>query len=467
LRRLLITAGLLVAIAVVAAPASARLAHYPVNVSVTGNGSVTGSDSEGHRINCPGTCSALMKQNESITLNASPAEGWSFVGWGGECSGTGSCTFNHPDGTTVNVSATFDNPGPFNLTVSRVGNGSGSVSGSGISCPSTCSASIAKGTSVSLTASPAAGSTFDGWGGACSGTGGCTFTMDSAKSVTAQFSLPAVPTYLLTVSKAGTGTGTVAGGPIDCGVTCAASVPQGTAVTLNATPGDGATFAGWGGSCSGTGACTVTMNAATSVIATFNLAPTTTSPPPPPPPPPGAVKFTVQKVGSGSGYVGGAGGIDCGPSCSVDVQPGAVMAVVASAAAGSRFVTWSGDCGTSPACSVTVTAATTISARFEKARDASRPAVKVFKTRAKKGGLARLRYRATDSGGGALRLDATVLSRSRVVSHLARRRATAPTKAAFAWRVPRRPPSGLQFCVRARDRAGNVSKKACAPILVG
>jgi beta-lactam-binding protein with PASTA domain len=40
---------------------------------------------------------------------------------------------------------------------------------------------------VTLAASPASGSSFTGWTGACSGTGTCTVTMDAAKSVTATF----------------------------------------------------------------------------------------------------------------------------------------------------------------------------------------------------------------------------------------------------------------------------------------
>lgn len=44
------------------------------------------------------------------------------------------------------------------LTVSEAGAGSGSVTGSGISCPGTCSHGYTAGTSVSLTATPASGS---------------------------------------------------------------------------------------------------------------------------------------------------------------------------------------------------------------------------------------------------------------------------------------------------------------------
>ncbi|MCK7533088.1 MAG: hypothetical protein MZV63_19660 [Marinilabiliales bacterium] len=65
--------------------------------------------------------------------------------------------------------------------------GSGTVSGASINCGATCSASFDSGTAVTLTASPASGSTFGGWSGACTGTGTCTVTMTAARSVTATF----------------------------------------------------------------------------------------------------------------------------------------------------------------------------------------------------------------------------------------------------------------------------------------
>jgi hypothetical protein len=79
----------------------------------------------------------------------------------------------------------------------------------------------------------------------------------------------------VTVSKAGTGSGTVASVPagIACGATCSTSVDSGTQVTLTATAASGSTFAGWAGACAGTGACVLTANANTAATATFNLAP--------------------------------------------------------------------------------------------------------------------------------------------------------------------------------------------------
>jgi hypothetical protein len=92
----------------------------------------------------------------------------------------------------------------------------------------------------------------------------------------------------LNVAKNGTGRGTVTSSPggITCGFVCSRGFTSGTSVTLTATPAAGSVFTGWSGDCTGTGGCTVTMDQARSVTATFDVAPTTPPPPPPPPPPP-------------------------------------------------------------------------------------------------------------------------------------------------------------------------------------
>jgi len=158
------------------------------------------------------------------------------------------------------------------LTVTKEGTGSGTVTSSpaGIDCGSTCSASFAQGTAVTLTATAASGSTFAGWSGACTGTGDCAVTMDQARSVTASF---ATSTYTLTVTVTGSSSGSVTSSPAGisgCTTTCVATYNSGVAVTLTASAGAGGTFREWRGACTGSGACLVTMNGTKSVTAVFS-----------------------------------------------------------------------------------------------------------------------------------------------------------------------------------------------------
>ena len=83
--------------------------------------------------------------------------------------------------------------------------------------------------------------------------------------------LPA-PDRLLSVTRTGTGGGTVVSAPpgIDCGTDCSETFPDGTVVGLTATPADGSAFTGWSGDCSGTGACQVVLDADRAVTATFD-----------------------------------------------------------------------------------------------------------------------------------------------------------------------------------------------------
>ena len=109
-------------------------------------------------------------------------------------SACGDSSFNTTgtSGNTVQPTPTpTPTPTPSNYTLSVSIGGSGTVTSSptGINCGTSCSASYASGTNVTLTASAASGYTFAGWSGACSGTGAsCTVAMTAARSVTATFS---------------------------------------------------------------------------------------------------------------------------------------------------------------------------------------------------------------------------------------------------------------------------------------
>src|SRR5690349_6946854 len=75
----------------------------------------------------------------------------------------------------------------------------------------------------------------------------------------------------VTVTASGSGKGTVSSAPagIDCGATCTHTFPEGTQVTLTATPTAGFSFTGWSGACTGTNSCTLAKSGAQSVTANF------------------------------------------------------------------------------------------------------------------------------------------------------------------------------------------------------
>lgn len=139
---------------------------------------------------------------------------------------------------------------------------SGTVSGGG---------AIAEGSSVTLTATPNAGYTFTKWqkdGVDIAGATSATYTIASvaaADEATYTAVFTALPTYTVSFSGTnGTVTATLDGNAISSG----ASVYQGGSVTFTATPNTGYAFAQWSDN-STENPHTVTVNAATSMTATF------------------------------------------------------------------------------------------------------------------------------------------------------------------------------------------------------
>ena len=116
----------------------------------------------------------------------------------------------------------------------------------------------------------------------------------------------------------------------------------GSEVTLTATPANGYTFSGWsGGGCSGTGDCTLTMNADTAVTATF-----------------APIEYTLT-VNSGS-----LGTVTRSPD-QATYHYGDVVQLTAVPASTYSFSHWSGDLsGSSNPASVTIDGNKTINAVF-------------------------------------------------------------------------------------------------------
>ena len=155
------------------------------------------------------------------------------------------------------------------VSVSKAGSGDGSIASSpaGVTCGDLCVASFVPGSTVTLTATPSANAEFRGWTGDCTGTGACTLTMDGAHSVQATF----VKLATLSLTKIGSGSGEIRSNPpgIECGSMCSARFADGTSVTLTASPTGRSDFLGWGGDCSGTQTCTLSMTTDHSVTARF------------------------------------------------------------------------------------------------------------------------------------------------------------------------------------------------------
>jgi Divergent InlB B-repeat domain len=157
------------------------------------------------------------------------------------------------------------------LTLQVTGKGTVTSSPAGISCPGTCSATFLAGTQINLTATAGTGYSFTNWtGGGCASGTSCALTLNAATSLTALFTSDI--TYPVAVSLSGAGPGTVTSSPagINCGTSCSASFAPDGPVTLTATPGAGAVFSGWGGACTGTGSCVMSLSAAASVTAGFD-----------------------------------------------------------------------------------------------------------------------------------------------------------------------------------------------------
>ncbi len=222
-----------------------------LTVSISGSGTVTSTDGF---INCPGTCTHLYSHNAPVTLNATPAGGWTFADWSGACSGTGSCNLTMSQNESVAANFTQN---IYSLTVSVDGSGSVTSTDGYINCPGTCSHNYLSNTVVRLNANPALGWSLSAWGGACSGSASsCNVNMTQNESVSATF---IQNYYTLTVSVAGSGTVTSTDGFINCPGTCTHTYLSLTQVILNATPASGWSFSGWTGACMGVGQCNITM----------------------------------------------------------------------------------------------------------------------------------------------------------------------------------------------------------------
>lgn len=261
---------------------SLELYNSLYSVTVAGSGTGSGTMTSGSDIDCAyngsattGTCTHSDFLGNQIDITAAPANTSDFSSWT-NCSWTSGtlCTAEFSD-TTVTAAFAL---GPL-LSVTGAGGGSGTITetapGSTIGCTwdgsansGICSRNRSTGGTVVLTAAATGGSSFTGWTNCDSVSGAtCTQTLGGAETVTANFA----PAQTLTISKAGTGTGTVTSSPagISCGATCSYDFTLDEVVTLTATADTDSSFAGWSGDADCSDG-TVTMSTAVACTATFN-----------------------------------------------------------------------------------------------------------------------------------------------------------------------------------------------------
>ncbi len=309
-------------------------------------------------IDCGIDCSQIYATSTPVVLVATADPGSNFIGWSGACTGFGNCMVTMDQAQTVTATFDVSSVNVETLNVSLAGTGTGQVQSTpqGIDCGTDCSEDYAVDTQVVLTATADPGSDFAGWSGACSGTGNCTVTMSQAHAVTATFNTTPVSGETLTVALAGLGSGQVISTPggINCEADCTEDYATGTEVVLTANANAGSDFVGWAGACTGIGSCTVTMNQAETVTATFDVSVTTLE------------TLNVSLLGGGSGSVQSTPlGINCGADCSEDYSSGTMVQLTTTADPGSIFSGWSGACTGTGSCSVLMDQTQAVSAMFD------------------------------------------------------------------------------------------------------
>jgi len=184
-----------------------------------------------------------------------------------------------------------------------VNNIDGSNSLTAISCIQQYCTAVDGTGAVFAKAPPPWGTSNDGWGSlgsasralfgvSCPATGLCVAVGDQGVELASTGSM-------LAVAFAGSGTGTVSDSTasFSCMSACSAWYASGAAVSVDAAPAVGSTFAGWGGTCPGTvnlNSCEITMTTNQAVSATFTKIPLSQLP---------LVHLTILRGGTGSGTV--------------------------------------------------------------------------------------------------------------------------------------------------------------------
>ena len=338
----------------------------------------------------PGFCEAVVDGTQTCTfpyavgaqvvLGATTANGSHFAGYGFPCGPQPECFLNVNQ--DMEITATFGGASQLSITVSSFDGGVGVIRGTTsdgqfLICPpgpgdppQTCTFDVAGGVSVQLEALSEGETGFIGWtGGPCAGTDPfCSFTMGENTAVTGAFQGGVRKQLDVITASSDNARGQVALSDGNFCPVIPSNVPNtqgctifynpGTVLSMTAQPDPGTVFLGWSGACTGTGACTVTMDQARQVTGTFR----------------GPSRRLTLQVGSVGGGRGGVRNSVNNALCQTTGSPvvcvvtvpqvGTVVTLTAVPQAGSRLLAWSGACSGAGACQVTMSDAVTVGATF-------------------------------------------------------------------------------------------------------
>ncbi len=216
--------------------AQCALKTYSLTVNAA-NGSVARSPSQ-----------STYPNNQTVTLTATPAEGYTFTGWSGSLSGSANpATITMTDNKTITANFSANT---YSLSVTAP-NAAITINPQ--------KEAYSYGETVTLAITPNTGYSFLNWTGGLTGSANpATITIDENMTVTANC---AADTYSLQVNAAN---GSVVRNPDQ------ASYDYNTTVTLSASPNEGYHFTGWSGDLSGsTNPATITINAAKTITANY------------------------------------------------------------------------------------------------------------------------------------------------------------------------------------------------------
>jgi len=277
-----------------------ELPTYELTININGDGTASGDGTH--------------YQGKEATINAYPASGWKFDDWSGD-TGTiddvNAATTKITMNSDYTITANFSEAEIFTLTIAVNGNGSTN--------PAVGEHEYQEGEVVNITAIPDEGWQFVSWsvGVADPNSASTTVTIDSDKTVTANFSPEGVTTYTLIISVNGQGATSPSEGTY--------TYSEGTVVDISANPASGWRFINWSGD---TGTIddindqdiTITMNGNYAITANFSELP----------------QYTLKIDIDGEGSTSGAGTYYQGEKVSIRANP----------ASGWVFVNWSGDTAT-------------------------------------------------------------------------------------------------------------------------